>query len=189
MLKIYDLPFRKFVLIACCLALTACVSTDRNVRAIEIGDPQSVNPFRTKELNLRAMQSRRFFAGDQKQLLNAATATLQDLGFAVRISLLEHGLIVGEKDRDAVEAQWVTGSVIFALLGGGFRYNERQIINVSLIANESANKSSVVRVLFDRRVHNNLGQLTITEIITQPKIYIDFFKMLGAALQLEAHEI
>ena len=125
----------------------------------------------------------------------ASTATLQDLGYTIEATAPEVGVISGSKDRDAKEAQQVAGQValvILAALGGNSHqmiYDESQRINVSLVVNKSGEKTSEVRVTFDRHITNNHGQLWKADIITEADIYTEFFERLSQATFLEANQI
>ncbi|MCW8914646.1 MAG: hypothetical protein OQK24_02200 [Magnetovibrio sp.] len=164
-----------------------------NDYALEIGGP----PIEEGEtvLSLRELQSRRFDTLETKRLIEASTATLQDLGFNIQATSAEHGVISGSKDRDAIETAQVAGQVmltILAALGGNSHqmvYDESQQINVSLVVNKIGDKSSVVRVLFDRHITNNQGVLWKADVIKDKEIYQQFFNKLAASTFLEANEI
>ncbi len=173
------------------LALAACVPP--NEHALKIGGPPLVEGETVS--SLRAMQSRRFDTLETQRLIEASTATLQDLGFNIQTTSTEFGVISGAKDRDAIEAAQVAGQValvILAAIGGNSHqmiYDESQQINVSLVVNQTNETSSVVRVMFDRHITNNQGQLWKAEIITDLEIYQQFFDKLSASVFLEANEI
>ena len=189
----------KLAVFLCVLALTGCFTT-KDEFAFLIGDPELVMSSINKTGNvqaIRAMQSRQFLTEHQEQLLIAAIATLQDLGFNLSITSKEHGLLVGSKDRDAVEAGnvavgvgfFILQSLMYGVAGSNINYNESQVINVSLVLSKSTNKSIIVRTLFERHIANNDGVTTMVEIITDPEIYRQFYEKLEGAVQLEAHEV
>jgi hypothetical protein len=179
-------------------ALTGCFTT-KNEFAFIIGDPEYVMPSATNKTGnasaMRAMQSHQFLTENHEKLINAAIATLQDLGFILRITSKEHGLLLGSKDRDAVEARnvaagvgfFILQSLLYGVAGSNINYNESQVINVSLVLSKSTNKSIIVRALFERQVSNNDGVTTFVEIITDPETYRQFFVKLEGAMQLETH--
>ncbi|MBF0247420.1 MAG: hypothetical protein HQL36_05040 [Alphaproteobacteria bacterium] len=173
------------------LALSACVTP--NDHALKIGGPP-VEDGETVSA-LRQIQSRRFDTLDTERLVKAATATMQDLGFNISATSTDYGVIVGEKDRDAIENDQVAAQValmvMFALMGSNYQavYDVSQVINVSMVVNKSGETSSVVRVIFDRHITNNHGHLWKSEVIKDPDIYQQFFAKLEAGAFLEANEI
>ncbi len=177
--------------IAIISTVAACVPP--NQYALDIGGPPVVDD--QTEVSLRQLQSRRFDTLETKRLIDASTATLQDLGFTIEATAPEYGVISGSKDRDAKETAQVAGQValaILAALGGNSHqmiYDESQKINVSLVVNRSGENASVVRVIFDRHITNNQGQLWKADIISEPEIYQEFFEKLSLGTFLEANAI
>ena len=145
--------------------------------------------------SLRAMQSRNFTTLKTDKLIQASAATLQDLGFTVGEVSKEYGVLVGSKERDAVEAGQVAVQVILvflAAIGGSTHnamYDETQKINVTVVVNKIDDNFSQVRAFFDRHITNNQGQLWKADLITDPKIYQQFFEKLSASTFLEANKI
>ena len=186
----------KVLLVVLAVAATAggC-ATDPNQVAMEVGAPPGVKDgISTAEW--RAMQTRRFETRDDLQILNAATGTLQDLGFTIVESSANAGVLVASKQRDAEEAGEISGQIMLAvlavLLGSSHNptWDKEQSINVTLIASPIKNSHmSELRVLFDRRLTNNHGQLWRTELIEDPEIYQEFFNKLSEGLFLEAHKV
>ena len=78
------------MLLATGLHLSACQSRPDNALKLTAESPRQ-----------RATQTRRFESADEKFILAACAAALQDLGFGVEESLPELGLISADKDRDA----------------------------------------------------------------------------------------
>lgn len=144
----------------------------------------------------RQVQMRRFDSRDETALLAAGAAVMQDLGFTIEEAEKGAGLIVGAKDRDAVEAGQVAGQVFFAALitamGGRANpvWDQTQKIRLSLTARPSADRSgTMMRVTFQRVVWNNRSQVSKLETIDDPVIYQQFFDRLSQAVFLEAHHI
>lgn len=183
--------FKRFCALSIILVTAGCV--DPNAVALEVGKP-SIDEGETVS-SVRAIQSRRFDTLENKKIIMASAATLQDLGFNIQTTSSEYGVISASKDRDAVESSQVAGQVILtilAALGGNSHtptFDESQQINVSLVVNQTGEKSSVVRIFFDRHITNNLGQLWKAEVIKDPEIYQEFFDKLSASIFLEANKI
>lgn len=112
------------------------------------------------------------------------------MGFNLEESETNLGVVVGSKDRDAVEAGQVAGAVLVALL---FRVNmavdKNQKIRVSLITRQISDKETAARVTFQRVVWDTKGQVSKTEPLDDPKLYQEFFDKLSQSVFLTAHEI
>lgn len=181
------------VIIVFAMHLVACVSP--NDIAMEIGKaPEAADG--KPSLNLRATQTRRFDTLDEKQLLGAATQTFQDLGYTVTESSLSSGVLVGSKTRDAEESGQVAGQVVLTILAaalGSFHnptWDQSQLIVITLTTSPVENsRQSDIRVSFDRRLTNNHGHLWRSEVITEKKIYQEFFEKFSASAFLEANKI
>jgi len=149
-----------------------------------------------ENLKDRQLQTRRFDT-DEKTLLSASAAVLQDLGFNINESETNLGLIACSKQREAVSAGQVAGAIFLAILTGAVTpIDKEQLIRASLITRpihiDETDKSkcqTAVRVTFQRIVSNTQGQITRREGINEAEIYQEFFDKLSQSLFLEAHEI
>lgn len=166
------------------LSLSAC-QTNPNELAMKIGAPPA------GAVELRAMQSRRFDATNSVAVLNAATQTLQDLGFTIQESASSVGVLAASKQRDAEETGQVAGAVAISVIGaiaGVYVepvWDKDQTINVTVVESPVPTSSQVdVRVGFDRTVRNTKNMYR-AEIIMEPKIYQDFFEKFSKSLLLE----
>jgi hypothetical protein len=150
----------------------------------------------SESLKDRQLQTRRFDC-DEKTLLVASAAVLQDLGFNIDESETDLGCIVCSKTRDATSAGQVVGAVIVAVLTGVVTpVDKEQFIRASLVTSpvyiDDTDKSkcqTAVRVTFQRVVKNTQNQITRQERINEPEIYQEFFDKLAQSLFLEAHQI
>ena len=149
-----------------------------------------------ENLKDRQLQTRRFDT-DEKTLLSASAAVLQDLGFNINESETDLGLIACSKQREAISAGQVAGAVLVALLTGAVMpIDKEQLIRASLITRpiniDETDKSkcqTAVRITFQRIVSNTQGQITRREGINEAEIYQEFFDKLSQSLFLDAHEI
>ena len=163
-----------------------------SVSACQETIPKEALRLAPESLSERQTQTRRFDTSDEAKLLAASAGVLQDLGFTFDESETKLGLIVASKDRDAVEAGQVVGSILVAVLFGvGVPWDQNQKIRVSLVTRPAgvAANSTVVRVTFQRIVWNTQGQISKLESLTDPTMYQEFFSKLSKAVFLEAHEI
>ena len=110
---------------------------------------------------IRARQSRKYETLDEKAILIASNQLLQDLGFNLEESNLEVGLLVGSKDRTAVDGGQVIGKIFVAvMIGARVPIDKDQKIRVSVVTAPAGDKKSiVVRVTFQRLVWNDFGEL------------------------------
>lgn len=154
----------------------------------------------------RALQTRTFETSDEKELLSASAAVLQDLGFQVEESVKEVGMLRAAKERGAREfGQEIMQSFIFLLGIFGqttiiVPVDVHQQINATLVTRRSETDASryTVRILFHRSVWKGDGQsdrqyippgIQSLEMIVDGKIYQQFFAKLSKSLFLEAHKI
>ena len=154
----------------------------------------------------RALQTRMFDTSDEKELLSASAAVLQDLGFQVEESVKEVGMLRAAKERGAREyGQEIMQSFVFLLGLFGqttilVPVDVHQQINATLVTRRSETDASrfSVRVLFHRSIWKGDGQsdrqyippgIQSLEMITDGKIYQQFFAKLSKSLFLEAHKI
>lgn len=166
------------------ILLSAC-QTNPNEVAMKIGVPQA------GAVELRALQSRRFDSTNSEAVLNAATQTLQDLGFTIQESASSVGVLAASKNRDAQESGQIAGAVALSVVGAVFGvyvdpvWDQDQKINVTVVeAPVSGSKQVDLRVGFDRVVRNNKDMYR-SEIIIEPKVYQEFFEKFTQSLFLE----
>lgn len=148
----------------------------------------------------KAMQTRRFETGNEKELLSASAAVLQDLGFQVDEVVREVGMLRAVKERSArehgqdIKFFFVT---LFTIGYVGIPIDLHQKITAVLIASpvNHAGMRSEVRVTFYRVVWKGQGHFERNEIlpgeqrmemIYDPELYQQFFAKLSKSLFLEA---
>ncbi len=151
----------------------------------------------------RAMQTRMFETPNERELLSASAAVLQDLGFQVEESQRDVGFLRATKERSAREyGQYVTQVLVLLLSLGKVMQpvDLHQKIAASLVArplNPEATRQEV-RIIFYRVVWKGDGQVDnqyippgeqYMEMIRDPEIYQQFFAKLSKAVFLEAHRI
>lgn len=151
----------------------------------------------------RAMQTRFFETPNEKELLSASAAVLQDLGFQVEESVHEVGFLRATKERSAREyGQYIQQALILLLSLGKLMtpVDLHQKIAAGLITrplNEEATRQEV-RIVFYRVIWKGDGQANDQyippgeqhmEMVWDPEIYQQFFAKLSKAVFLEAHTI
>lgn len=142
-----------------------------------------------KNLELRQIQQKEYDNVTEKQALVASANVLQDIGFIIKESEADLGLLVAEKDRDATDSGQVVAAVVLAVLSGmsgtysDTAIDRNQKIRVSLIT-RIRKKSILVRASFQRVVWNTKNEITKLEYIKDKKIYQDFFVKLDKSIFL-----
>jgi len=162
------------------LPLTACVSDKV---------PEGALKWDATTLEYRQMQSRRYETKDEKKVVVACAALLQDLGFNLTESEVGVGLVAAEKDRTAVESGQVAGKVLMAaLFGAQIAIDKSQKLKASVVTKPTEN-GVFVRVTFQRIVINENNVVSKLEPLNDPKQYQEFFSKLSKSLFLTANEI
>lgn len=137
----------------------------------------------------RQQQTRRFDTINEKKVIQASAALLQDLGFTLSESEVPLGVLTASKDRSAVETGQVIGAVFLsALAGTSVAHDTAQTFRASIVTRPQAN-SILVRVTFQRVVMNSHNQISKLERLNDPSQYTEFFSKLSKSLFLEAHQI
>jgi len=180
------------------LALTGCTTQTQPTEMFQLTPESAIN---------RAMQIRMFETPNERDLLSASAAVLQDLGFQIEESVREVGFLRATKERSAREyGQDLTrftvaiGSAPLALFRSGpivLPVDLHQKIAATLIArplNPDASRYEV-RIMFYRVVWKGdgvIGQTAIApgaqymEMLRDPVLYQTFFAKLSKAVFLEA---
>ncbi len=156
------------------------------------GIPKDALIFTPQTLQERQLQTRRFDTNDEATILAACASLLQDLGFNLEESETEVGVIVGSKDRSAVDAGQIVGAIfVAALTGVAMPTDTNQKMRACVVTKPvGENEESIaVRVTFQRIVWNSQGQISKREGLKDPEFYQEFFNKLSKAIFLEAHEI
>ena len=172
--------FRAFppLLLTVSLLLSACVTTQK--------DALKLSPTSLAE---RQLQTRVYEDIGEAEILSACVAILQDLGVTITEVETELGLIVGEKMRDAKEADQIAGAIFLAMFGASAPIDDRQKIKFSLVTTPVATGNGAarwqVRLTIQRIVWNTQNQVSRIEPLNDVDIFIGFFDRLNKSLFLE----
>ena len=190
--------WRRWALILLCgVLLSGCVQPAKPI------DFFTLTPESAKQ---KALQTRIFETSNEKELLSASAAVLQDLGFQIEESSIGVGMLRAAKERSAREwgQEFMQGFIFILGLFGQtsiiIPVDLHQQVSATLITRPVENDPSrfTVRVLFHRSVWKGDGQSdrtyippggTYLEVITDGKIYQQFFAKLSKSVFLEAHQI
>lgn len=148
-----------------------------------------------ESLKDRQLQTRIFEGIDEKKLLTASAAVLQDLGFTIDETEVKCGVIVCSRDRDVTVTAEVVLSValeILSILAGAptsVPYDKTQKVLASLVTTSADNQRTAVRITIHHMVWDSDGNIKKNEQINDPQIYQEFFSKLSKSVFLVAHEI
>lgn len=137
-----------------------------------------------KNLKLRQIQQKEYSNVKERQALIASANVLQDIGFIIKESEGDLGLLVAEKDRDATDGGQLAIAILGALAGVHTAIDTNQKIRVSLITRIRKNNSILVRASFQRIVWNSDNQISRMEYIKDKQVYQDFFNKLDKSIFL-----
>jgi hypothetical protein len=143
----------------------------------------------------RQLQTRVFESIDEKNLLTASAAVLQDLGYTIDETDVRSGVIVCSRDRDVTVTAEVVLSValeILSILVGNptsVPYDKTQKVLASLVTTPVNNQKTAVRITFQYMVWDSDGNIRRREQLNEPEIYQEFFSKLSKSIFLVAHEI
>lgn len=169
------------------VVLSGCMTVPRD--CLKLG-PES--------LEKRKFQSRQYTTTEEEKIVSASAGVLQDLGFTLDESETALGLIMGSKDRDAVDAGQVTAATaitVLAALAGTYSnayesIDKSQKIKASVIIQPSQDGTKMlVRTTFQRIVWNMAGRVSRLETLSDPTLYVGFFDKLSQSVFLEAQQI
>lgn len=175
-------------LLAAATALAACAPSSSPTEWLQAAPQDAAQ---------QELQGRRFEGIEEKRLLDASVAVLQDLGFAVEITGTALGFVQGAKEREA-KAPGQVAVVILSALGGapmvggppGSGLRQDQTIRVLLTVRPAGAKnpaSHIVMVSFHRHVRQPLAHSA--ETLRDPALYQGFFELLSKAVFLEGHKL
>jgi len=197
MMVLSSVPRWVFLLGVTVLA-AGCATAGPGVQSFFVQTPESAQH--------RALQTRMFETSNEKELLSASAAVLQDLGFQVEESIPDAGVLRAAKERSAREyGQEIARILVFILGACGEKVvlmpvDLHQQINATLVTGRSQTDKSfyTVRVSFWRTVwqgDGNDGNQQIPpgqyrlEMIYDQRIYQEFFAKLAKSVFLEANKI
>lgn len=180
--------------LALALCITGCVTRTQPAEFFQLS-PESPKH--------RAAQIRYFETDDDRELLSASAAVLQDLGFHIEESVRDLGYLRAAKERSAREyGQGLSRSLGLVLSLGHTKIpvDLHQKIAATLVARPAGEDGTEheVRVMFYRVVWKGDGMSgrdyippgqQRMEMIRDPLVYQQFFAKLAKAVFLEAYTL
>ena len=141
---------------------------------------------------LRQMQTRKYGTNDHKKILNSTVGLLQDDGFTIQETESDLGIVLGTKNREAVETGQVAGAIIIAVIFGvSIPVDKEQMMSASIAVSDAPSdpNSTIVRVTFSRLVWNTANAVSKAERLEDPDMYQIFFSRLTKSLFLTEQQI
>ncbi len=176
--------------------LGGCVSTTEPVQMVAAA-PQAATD--------RQAQTRRYDGIEEAKLFAASVGVLQDLGFTIKLSDAQLGLIVGTKEQEAKAPEQKAAYTLLLMLlaiaaaqsgGAGVSIasapppSEEQTVGVMLVfspAGPANARDRQVRVTFHRFVRHPFQW--VAGSLRDAELYEAFFDLLSKAVFLEAHKL
>jgi hypothetical protein len=171
----------KALVLLCCFAavLSGCITI-----------PKQALTLNETSLSDRQMQSRKYEINDETKILSACAGLMQGMGFSLDESETDLGVIVGSKERSAVDAgQQVAALIVALLVGVPMPTDDTQKMRCCIVTHPSGGSHIVVRVCFQRIVWDSTGNITTREGIKDPEVYQEFFDKLSKAIFLEGQSL
>jgi hypothetical protein len=144
-------------------------------------------------LEIREMQTRSFDATTETQILAAAVAVLQDMGYSIDEVEQELGIISASKRADATPEE--KGRYVLYLLecmlsctAWQLEPDEQMIdLTLAVFPRHGFTDSHAVRVTIQRQVWNRAGQLSVQGPIDDGQVYQDLFAKLSKSVFYEVN--
>ena len=171
--------FKIGVILICLSSFLAC--QNRILREALTLPPESLSD--------RQMQTRIFEGSDEKEILTASAAVLQDLGFTIDETEVKAGVIACSRERDVTDPKEVMLSIALLIFGIYLPYAQKQKVFASLATIPLDPGRIAVRITFQHMVWNIDHVLIKNEQMNEPEIYQEFFARLSKSVFLVAHEI
>ncbi len=183
------------VLLLAWLALAALILAGCAAKGI----PADALRLQESSLELRSIQTRKFTAASEMEILSASIAVLQDMEYGIDEIEKPLGVLTASKLTDADSSKQKTGLFfldILCAIGGGddcdsmTRADDSQKIMLTMVVMPSlANENEfVTRVTLQRVVFDKESRINLREKIVDPEIYQQIFDNLSKSIFLEANQ-
>jgi hypothetical protein len=173
------------------LALAACLQPYEARHEGQWNSTDQVLMSEASQVKLRAAQSRVFDTTDRKRILTAVVATLQDLGFMIKVLDEELGIVSGKRFEE-IEGSLLGNDASYHLydsdsllafsrrfMGWGPFYHRDNLVRVTVTVRKRNEGQSVVRAS---------AQYYLCAV-EDPEPFQRFFRALEQAMFLEAHQV
>ena len=149
----------------------------------------------------RKMQARVYFSTDESDVMSAAAAVLQDMGYSIDEVELRLGVLSASKRADATNRFEAFGSLTldsmkcaltFLIACSGERYgriDDVQDIRLTMVSAPRGDGAVAVRVTIQRIIYDKRGRVSEQSTIADAQVYESLFAKLSKAVFLEQQGI
>ena len=144
----------------------------------------------TESLKIRAAQSHTFNVTSDKHLLQASMSVLQDMGYTIKESSTEYGVLTAVKEASATSKGQVAAAIAYTILcGEQMPIDKTQYISVTMvILGKSECGQATARTTFQRLIVRT-DNTRYAQTITDENVYKDFYEKLDKSLFLEVNDL
>lgn len=155
------------------------------VLALSCAPTASVEPPKT-QLQIREFQTRTFDVDNELMVMKAVASVLLDEGFIIKDAETDLGIISATKEVDIESGGEKFLSILF--FGANARWAKNSVIE-STVNVSKFGKQVKVRVIFQVKSMNNMGEVMAVQQVDDEKYYQDFFAKVDKGIFLQKEEI
>jgi hypothetical protein len=182
------------------MALLALLVIPGLLSSCATSQPEYFSPAQSS-VAARKMQARTYVAVEESDVMSAAAAVLQDMGYSIDEVEARLGVLSASKRADATNRLQAFGTLTldsmkcaltFLMACSGNYYGEIddvQDIRLTLVSMPRDDGSVAVRVTIQRRIYDKRGRLAEQSTITDVDVYESLFAKLSKAVFLEEQGI
>ena len=162
--------------------------------------PDYFSPSQTS-VAARKMQARVYFSVEESEVMSAAAAVLQDMGYSIDEVELPLGVISASKRADATNRLHAFGTLTldsmkcaftFLMACNGEHYGEIddvQDIRLTFVSMPQGRGDVAVRITIQRTIYDKRGRVSEQSTVTDADVYESMFAKLSKAVFLEEQGI
>jgi hypothetical protein len=155
------------------------------VLALSCAPTAPVEPPKT-QLQIREFQTRTFDVDNELMVMKAVASVLLDEGFIIKDAETDLGIISATKEVDIESGGEKFLSILF--FGANARWAKNSVIE-STVNVSKFGKQVKVRVIFQVKSMNNMGEVMVVQQVDDEKYYQDFFAKVDKGIFLQKEEI
>lgn len=145
----------------------------------------NVEPEKT-QLQIREFQTRTFDVDNELMVMKAVASVLLDEGFIIKDAETDLGIISATKELDIESGSEKFFSILF--FGANARWAKNSIVE-STVNVSGFGKQVKVRVIFQVKSMNNMGEVMLVQQVDDEKYYQDFFSKVDKGIFIQKEGI
>lgn len=138
------------------------------------------------QLQIREFQTRTFDVDNELMVMKAVASVLLDEGFIIKDAETDLGIISATKELDIESGSEKFFSILF--FGANARWAKNSIIE-STVNVSGFGKQVKVRVIFQVKSMNNMGEVMLVQQVDDEKYYQDFFSKVDKGIFIQKEGI